>query len=170
MSTISDAMKKKRDQEDHPSPETVAPRVVHVEVPKDHSVRNTLLAAVLGALVLGGAVLGGYSLLGTMGAFDQHPGAPPRPKAAEQPAVGVSPTTAAQTEPAEAPATGEQDTASPATPTLEGIFPDPIEPTAVINGRRCKLGGLVDGFKLVAVEDDRVVVEREGKQYELVLK
>ena len=169
MSTISDAIKKKREQEDHPSPETATPRVVHVEVPKDHSVRNTLLAAVLGALVLGGAVLGGYTILGRMGAFDQPPGASPGPKAAEQPGV-VGETTRTQTEPAEGPVAGEQETASPATPTLEGIFPDPIEPTAVINGRRCKLGGVVDGFKLVAVEDDRVVVEREGKQYELVLE
>jgi hypothetical protein len=168
MSTISDAIKKKREQEGQPSPETATPRVVHVEVPKDHSVRNTLLAAVLGALVLGGSVLGGYALLGKMGAFDRPPGVAPGPRAGEQPAVVRE--TPPRTEPAENPAAGEQNPASPATPTLEGIFPDPVEPSAVINGRRCKLGGVVDGFKLVAVENDRVVVEREGKQYELVLQ
>ena len=166
MSTISDAIKKRRDEEDKPSAETATPRVVQVDVPKDHSARNTFLAAVLGAVVLAGAVIGGYAILGKIGAFDRRPAATPDVTATQEtPAVtGTGQETVKETE------TTEPATAPPTTPKLQGIFPDPIEPSAIINGRRLKLGGEVDGFKLVAVDEDRVVVERGGRRYELVLE
>jgi len=167
MSTISDAVKKRRDEEDEPSKATAGPRLVEVHVPKDHSARNTLLVAVLGVLVLTGAVLGGYVLLGRLGAFDRPAAAPDAADVEE--AVPDTPQPD-PTETAVQPKPPEPEADPLARLKLEGIFRDPMDPRAVINGHRLKLGGTVEGFKLVAIEEDRVVLEREGKQYELTLE
>jgi len=169
MSTISDALKKKRGEEHEPSKETAAPRIVEVQVPKDHTVRTTLLATVLGVLVLTGAVVGGYALLGRMGAFD------PRPTAPQPPAAPNHPPEAQTEKPNDVENDDEagpaaEHTQAPALPKLEGIVNDPVEPRAFINGRILKLGRSVDGYTLVAIEEDRVVLEREGRRYELVLE
>jgi len=166
MSTISDALKKKRDEDDEPSAETAEPRLVRVEVPRDHSARNTLLVAVLGIVVAAGAVVGGYALLGKMGAFDRPPAtAPPATGTRETPAVGETTQPprgeVAPVEPETDPAAGLK---------LQAIFPDPIDPRVVINNRTLKLGGTVEGFRLVAVGEDRVVLERAGKRYELSMQ
>jgi hypothetical protein len=164
MSTISDALKKRRDEEDEPSKETAGPRVVEVHVPKDHTARTTLLAVVLGVVVLTGAAIGGYVVLGRIGAFDRPP-APQPTRTESHPQTPPGPTEAV-TE------TGPpvQETAPEARLKLEGIFSDPIDPRAVINGRTLKLGGTVEGFTLVVVEEDRVVLERQGRRYELTLE
>lgn len=165
MSTISDAMKKKRDEGDQPSPETAGPRIVQVEVPKDHTMRNVLLATVLGAIVLAGVVIGGYLVIQELRA--NRP-APSQPEAGQTPSPDTPVETGHGAGVVEDPATTEP--AEPAVPELEGIFPDAINPSALLNGRRYKPGAVVDGFTLVAIEDDRVVLEREGKRYELVLE
>ena len=170
MSTISDALKKRRDEEAEPSVETAAPRVVEVHVPKDHSARNILLVTVLAVVLLTGAVVGGYVLLGKMGAFDRRPAPPPEPREIDK-APGVSER--GPQEPAETvrdTGASERDTDPLAGLKLQGIFADPLDPRAVINDRRLKIGSTVEGFKLVAVEEDRVVLERGGKRYELVLE
>lgn len=165
MSTISDALKKRRGEEDRPSKQTAGPRVVEVHVPKDHTARTALLAAVLGVVVLTGAVIGGYVLLGRFGAFDR-PATAPQPTRTESLPQTPPGTTKAVTD-AERPA---QDAAPESRLKLEGIFYDPVDPRAVVNGRTLKLGGTVEGFTLVVVEEDRVVLEREGRRYELTLQ
>ncbi len=171
MSTISDALKKRRDEEAEPSTETRGPRVVEVHVPKDHSARNILLVTVLAVVLLTGAVVGGYALLGKMGAFDRRPAPPPvgPPRGADVPAVSETPSLG-PTEPTTERGPAEEETDPLAGLKLQGIFADPLDPRAVINDRRLKIGGTVKGFKLVAVEADRVVLERGGKRYELVLE
>ena len=168
MSTISDALKKKRGEEDEPSKETSAPRIVEVHVPKDHSARNTLLATVLGVLVLCAAIAGGYVLLGKMGATDRRaPARPAPPATAVTPATTVTPASEVPATHVETPATGAE---APALPKLQGIMGNRFDPSAIINGRKVKLGDTIDGYKLMAVEEDRVVVERDGTRHELYLQ
>ncbi len=165
MSTISDAMKKKRDEGDEPSPEAAGPRLVQVEVPKDRALRNIFLGTLLAAVVLAGVVVGGYLLIRQLRTT---------PGRTTEPDAGRTPSPGAVVEPGQEPGvvTGPETTEAdePALPELTGIFPDPIQPIALLNGRRLKLGGVVNGFTLVAIEEDRVVVEREGTRYELVLE
>ncbi len=165
MSTISDAMKKKRDEGDQPSPEAEGPRVVQVEVPKDHTLRNVFLGTVLAVIVLAGVVVGGYLLIQELRT---------RRGRTTEPDVGHTLSPGAVVEPGQKPDVVEgpetTEPGEPALPELQGIFADPIQPIALLNGRRLKLGGVVDGFTLVAIEEDRVVVEREGTRYEIVLE
>ena len=165
MSTISDAMKKRRDEGDQPSPEAAGPRVVQVEVPGDHTLRNILLGTVLAAIVLAGVVIGGYLVIQQL-----RSSRPPasEPKAGQAPSPGTTVEGGQETGVIEEPVTTEPE--QPAVPELQGIFPDPINPTALLNGRRYKPGAVVEGFTLVAIEEDRVVLEREGTRYELVFE
>ena len=162
MSTISDALKKKRGEDDGPSKETAAPRIVEVHVPKDHSARNTLLATVLGVLVLCAAVAGGYVLLGKMGSTDRR-----APARTAPPARAGTPAPEAPATHAETPATVAD---APVLPKLQGIMGNRFDPSAIINGRKVKLGDTIDGYKLMAVKEDRVVVERDGTSHELYIQ
>ncbi|MBN1917126.1 MAG: hypothetical protein JW889_04375 [Verrucomicrobia bacterium] len=160
MSTISDAVSKKRSEGDEPPREARSPRVVHVEVPKDHTARNMLLAGLVAAVVLTGVFVGGYFVLARMRASEPRPATEPASGTVTQPSGGNE-----QTGPTSGDATAESGL-----PKLQGIFPDRVDPIALINGRRVRPGGLVDGYTLKAIGDNRVTLERDGRQYELVLE
>ena len=163
MSTISDALKKKRDEEEEPSPETAGPRVVEVHVPKDRTTRNALLIAFIGALVLTGVAIGGYALFGRMAPSGRRPAATPPSTDADQAPVAPE-TTQRDTATTQPDTTATEPTAGL---ILQGVFPDPIDPRAVISGRRLKLGDTIEGFTVIAIEADGVVLERTGKRYKL---
>ena len=165
MSTISDAMKKKRDEGDQPSPEAAGPRIVQVEVPKDHTLRNVLLGTVLAAIVLAGVVVGGYLLIQELRSTRPQTSGP---EAGQTSSPGAVVEAGQEAGVADKPETTEAQ--EPALPELQGIFPDPINPSALLNGRRLKPGAVVDGFTLVAIEENRVILEREGERYELILE
>ena len=111
------------------------PRLVQVEVPKDRTLRNMFLGSVLAAIVLGGLAVGGYLLVhrlsGARGRTAEPEPSTPSPGSVVEPQQEPEPV-----EPAETPEASE-----PALPELTGIFPDPIQPIALLNGRRLKLGG-----------------------------
>jgi hypothetical protein len=172
MSTITDAVTKKRNESDGAgaahgsSPETRGPRVVRVEVPKDHTVRNTLIGGLVVALVLTGLLVGGYALLDQMGAFSPRPSIEsPSGTATQPPGPGTDETDVA-VEPGDTTGASGQ----PTLPELQGIFPDRVDPIAVLNGKRVRPGAVVAGYTLKAIGEDRVTVERDGRQYELILE
>lgn len=177
MSTISDAMKKKRDEEPRPSAATSGPRVVQVHVPKDHTARNIVLAVVLGAVIVVGAVVGGYALLGRMNAFErsQPSGTPsssvePRTTEVREPAAGTGQNETGTTTDSQDRTPVETTSGGSALPTLEGTFPDAVNPVALINGRRVRPGDVVDGYTVVAIEESRVRLERDGETFDLVIE
>ena len=175
MSTISDAVSKKRNEGDGPratgaqAADSHTPRVVRVEVPKDHAARNMLLGALLVALLLTALLVGGYAILDRMGAFKPQPAAAPPPGAGHQAGPTSVDTTRVENTGVQ-PGNAAGESGQPALPKLQGILGDRVAPIALINGRRIRPGGVVDGYTLKAVGDDRVTLERDGKQYELILE
>jgi hypothetical protein len=171
MSTISDAMKKKRDEEPRPSAETAGPRVVQVRVPRDHTARNLILVVVFGAVVLVGAVVGGYALRGRIKALEHSRTPDVRPPVTEEPA-GVVETGTGRTGPESTTERTPDEPASAQTalPALKAIFPDAVNPSAVLNDRRVHLGDVVNGYRVVAIEEERVRLERDGRKYDLTIE
>jgi len=174
MSTISDAMqKKRRDDDDRPSPDSHSPRLVRVEVPKDHTMRNMLLGTLVAALLLTGLLVGGYTILDRMGAFDRRPAAGPTPNApmppgrdGQQPGPNHGTPAVVDNGGATPPDNAATESGTPPLPTLQGILGGPVDPAALINGRRVRPGDVVGGYTLKAIGEDHVVLERDGKLYE----
>jgi hypothetical protein len=53
---------------------------------------------------------------------------------------------------------------------LEGSVFDPLEGSvAIVNGQMIREGDLVDGFRLVKLEENKASFEREGEIFEVVL-
>jgi hypothetical protein len=130
-----------------------------------------ILVVVFGAVVLVGAVVGGYALLGRMKAFERSHTPDVRPPRTQEPA-GVVETGEGRTGQENATGRTPDEPASEqaALPTLEGIFPDTVDPIAVLNGRRVRLGDVVNGYTVAAIEEERVRLERDGRKYDLTLK
>lgn len=54
--------------------------------------------------------------------------------------------------------------------TLTGIVIKPGSSVAVINGTLLKVHGMIEGYELTAIEDDRVVLEKQGAERILQIK
>lgn len=57
-----------------------------------------------------------------------------------------------------------------ALPVLNGIMYTPTRPQAVINGRMVDEGERIGGFTVLLILPDRVILESDGKEYELELR
>ena len=179
MSTITDAVEKKKREEEARKPKTIdlenPPRV---DIPHDWRKVRRAVVLVFVLLVVAGLAAGGYVYKDRIQAFV----ATVLPRFAKGGAVRHEPQDNSPTEQPVGATWNEEDSAPVLTEDtsgaeaedtatedfpevhVDGVFHDPLEPEVLINGQWVRTGETVDGVLIQEISKDGVRVEFKGTE------
>lgn len=155
MSTITNAVEKKRHEELHKADTGTAAYEYPLPKERNHNIRNLMLVLLVCFIFIGGGITGLFM-------FNKRNAG----KVLESTVIPPAESSLAAVEPEVPPAETVQKRQFPKL-RLEGVFDDPFDPQAIINGRILRTGDTIAGAKIVEIADGTVTVEYDGKKMEL---